>query len=180
MNKKRDPIVFGAKCAGVTFLFEFPTRSALRKAKAGARRLGLRLSDLLCWFNPFLRPFTYAPESVISTRCKFTNENRKTSFLKIQVAECDRFTRAFLERVAGELGFETIEEYICDSALRALVGNEEEAVLDPQTGEVVLTDSDLGKFLGCEVSAHCGLAPEYDKFKRVPIPAGAIVERGFW
>ena len=57
MSKKNDPTFFGIKADGVTFLFKFPTRSALKKAQAGAKRIGLKLSDVICAFNPVFPAF---------------------------------------------------------------------------------------------------------------------------
>ncbi len=97
--------------------------------------------------------------------------------MEIQITKCDPFTRACFERQARNSGYETIEEYIIDNAFCGLVSNEEEVMLDPKTGEVVLTRSDLGDFLGCEVHKHRVLAEEHCSFRRARIPAGTIVEQ---
>jgi hypothetical protein len=57
-----------------------------------------------------------------------------------------------------------------------LASNEEDAALDPQTGEVALTHGDLGTFLGCEVHRNRVLNEEHCSFHRVSIPAGTIIE----
>lgn len=178
MSKKDDSTFFGIKADGVTFLFKFPTRSALKKAKAGAKRIGLKLSDLICAFNPVFQPFMGLPKAPLVRR-KFTHEDRdrKPRTVEIQITKCDSFTRMCFERQARDCGYETIEDYIIDSAFCALASNEEEAVIDPQTGEVVLTHSDLGDFLGCEVQPNRVLNEEHCSFRRVPIPAGTIVEQ---
>jgi hypothetical protein len=46
--------------------------------------------------------------------------------------------------------------------------------LDPETGEVVLRDSELGRFIGCKVDENALQPPV--QFIRIPIPRLAIVE----
>src|ERR1700720_3028217 len=75
MSKKTNPTFFGIKADGVTFLFKFPTRSALKKAKAGAKRIGLKLSEVICSITPVLQPFTGPPKFQLVRR-KFTHEDR--------------------------------------------------------------------------------------------------------
>jgi hypothetical protein len=180
MSKKSGSAFFGVKAIkadGATFLFEFPTLSALKKAKAGAKRIGLNLSDVICAFNPVFQPFMGLPKAP-PVRRKFTHQDRarKPRTVEIQITKCDPFTRLCFERQVRDCGYETIEDYIIDSAFCALASNEEEAVLDPQTGEVVLTLSDLGDFLGCEVRPSRVLNEKHCSFRRVPTPAGTIVE----
>ena len=140
MNKKKDEIIFGAKRAGVTWLHKFQSREMFNQAKAGAEKLGLSLSQLLC--GGYRR---------LPAQRKFTVQDQKTSTLKIQITECDEFTRRALERQAAYDGFESIEEYITDAALNVLECGEEDAFLDPGTGEVALTGCRLGQYIGCKV-----------------------------
>jgi hypothetical protein len=56
--------------------FEFPSGSALNKAKAGAKRIGLKLSEVICSFNPVFQPFTGPPKLAVNER-KFTDEDRE-------------------------------------------------------------------------------------------------------
>jgi hypothetical protein len=177
MSKKTNPTFFGIKADGATFLFKFPTRAALKKAKAGAARIGLKLSEVICSITPVLQPFTGPPKYQLVRR-KFTHEDRdrKPRTVEIQITKCDPFTRMCFERQARDCGYETIEDYIIDSAFCALASNEEEAVIDPQTGDVLLTYSDFGDFVGCEVHPNRVLNEEHCSFHRVAIPAGTIIE----
>ena len=165
MSKKQDEIIFGARRAGVTWLYSFEDRADLEAARAGAQRLGLSLSQLLC--EP------HAQEEKSSHR-KFIYEDRESHGLKIQITECDVFTRRALERQAAYHGT-TVEEYIIDAAMSALESFEETSFLNPQTGEVMLGSCELGTYIGCTVDKDAPDPPP-SNFTRIPAPPGAIVE----
>ena len=88
MNKKKEEIIFSAKRAGVTWLHSFADRAELDLAREGAKRLGTTLSQLL---------YGNVPEDPEPPR-RFTHEDRESATLKIQITECDEFTRKCLER----------------------------------------------------------------------------------
>jgi len=165
MSKKQDEIIFGARRAGVTWLYSFEDRADLEAARAGAQRLGLSLSQLLC--EP------HAQEEKSSHR-KFIYEDRESHGLKIQITECNEFTQRALERQAAYHGT-TVEEYIIDAAMSALESFEETSFLDPQTGGVMLDGCELGTYIGCNVQKGAPNPPP-SNFTQIPIPRGAIVE----
>jgi hypothetical protein len=107
MSKKDDSILFGAKRAGITWLFKFHERSSFNRVQAGVKRLGMSLAEFLCRQFPAL---TGAPALPDEPR-KFTEEDGETARLKVQLVECDEFTRACLERQAKN-NRESVEEYI--------------------------------------------------------------------
>jgi hypothetical protein len=168
--KTKDQIIFGAKRAGVTYLFGFDTQAELDQTKAAAKRLGLTLSELLCRAHPGI---TGAPE--LPEPRKFTYEDRKASTLKIQITECDEFTRACLERQADLWGGASVEEYMLNNVFMTLENDEDNALLDPQTGDVILEGHELWGFLGCKVDKDAQTPPP-SHFSRRPIPAGTVVE----
>ena len=143
MNNKKDEIIFGAKRAGVTWLHSFADRAELDSARERAKRLGTTLSQLL------YGPYPTDPE----TPRRFTHEDRESATLKIQITECDEFTRKCPERQAANWGC-SVEEYILDGALCPLASCEESTFLDHQTDEVV--DLKFGNYVGCKV--HKGAA----------------------
>ena len=160
----KQGIIFGVKKAGVTWLYRFNPPEMFNQAKAGAEKLGLSLSQLLC-----------GEHRRLPAQRKFTVEDQKTSTLKIQIIECDEFTRKCLERQAAYDGFGSIEEYIADAALTVLECDEEDAFLDPGTGEVALTGCLLGQYIGCKVDKDAPNPPP-SGFRRIRIPAGTIIE----
>jgi hypothetical protein len=165
MNNKKDEVIFGAKRAGVTWLHSFANQAELDSAREGAKRLGLSLSQLLC--GP-------CPKDPEKSPKRFTHEDRESHGLKIQVTECDDFTRRALERQAANAGC-SIEEYIIDAAMCVLASNEEDAFLDPDTGEVISYSADFGDYIGCKFDKGAAEPPP-SNFSRIPIPRGAIVE----
>lgn len=172
MSTEDHWILYGAKRAGITWLFKFrPTE--FREAKAGAKRLGLSLAEFVCRTNSGM---TGAPE--LPEPRKFTDADRKASTLKLQInPECDEFTRRCLERQAVLWGG-TVEEYLLNNVFMTLENDEDAAILDPQTGDGVLERSaGLERFLGCHVDRGAQLRERHVKFIRVPIPAGTIVEQ---
>jgi hypothetical protein len=64
-----------------------------------------------------------------------------------------------------------VEEYIVEAALCGLASDEDGSFLDPQTGEAF--DLETGTFIGCKIDKGAADPPP---FRRIPIPAGAIVE----
>jgi hypothetical protein len=170
MNTKDDSILFGAKRAGITWLFKFDCAARLKRARAGAKRLGMSLAELLCR----AKISTDLPD--LPEPRKFTDEDQKSSTLKIQITECDSFTRRCLERQAKINGCESVEEYITDSAFMWLVTDEDNAILDPQTGDAVLTSLDLGTYTGCKVDKNATTQPP-SNFTRKRVPRGTIVEQ---
>jgi hypothetical protein len=168
MSKKE--VIFGVKYLGVTWLFYFCNRKMFNAARAGARRLGVSLGELISQKYLFTG-FQKLPEAPR----KFTEEDRKASTLKIQIVQCDEFTRKCLKRQTDFCGFRTIEEYILDQAFPMLINDEDCAILHGQTEEVVMTEYDLGIFDGCEVDRDAAKPPP-DSFTRVHIPRGTIVE----
>ena len=164
---KRRFVLFGAKRAGVTYLYEFDTRSQFKNAQAAAKRLGLNLSQLLHGEH-------HGKQKLRQPR-KFTEADQKASVLKIQIIDCDDFTRRCLERQAAKSG-RSVEEYIVAGAHFLLGVDEGDAVLDPRTGEVVLYGYNLGSYRGCNVDKDATELPP-PNFTRIPIPAGTIVEQ---
>ncbi len=150
MSKKDDSILFGAKRAGVTYLYKFRSRKEFTRAQAGAKRLGMSLSQLLCGEQELPQPR------------KFTDEDWKASKFSIQITECDPFTRRCLERQAVLYECNSAEEYILDCMYQTLLNDEQNAILDPETGDPVLTG--LG-------SAHTAVATstKTPRKRRLPI-----------
>ncbi len=165
--KKKDDVVFGVKRAGVTWLWQFPS-STFKQARAGAKRLGLSLGQLLCGDYPF----TGVPKAEGLRR--FTHTDQEASTLKIKVTGCDEFTLSCLKRQAKFSGL-SVEEYIAEAVYGILTCDEEDSVLDTRTGEVVLQGWELGNYIGCQVDKGAPKPPP-DNFTRIPIPAGTIVE----
>jgi hypothetical protein len=157
----------GAKRAGITWLHKFHSHAEFENLKAAVKRLGLSLSQVLCG------PSTSFTEKVPGVR-KFTDKDLKASTLKIQITECDEFTRRCLERQAAFFG-RSVEEYIAESFCAFLVTDEEESIFDPESGEVVLQGWELGHYIGCKVD-KAAPEPPPSNFTRIPVPAGAIVE----
>jgi hypothetical protein len=168
MSKKE--VNFGVKYQGVTWLFCFWNRKMFNAARSGARRLGVSLGELIS--QKYL--FTGVPKLAEVPR-KFTEKDRKVSTLKIQIIQCDEFTRKCLQRQTDFCGFQTIEEYILDQAFPMLINDEDCAILDGQTEEVVMTEYDLGIFDGCKVDPDAAQPPP-DSFARVQIPRDTILE----
>jgi hypothetical protein len=169
---KDDSILFGAKRAGITWLFKFDCAERLKRARAGAARLGMSLAELLCSTRISADGVPELPEPR-----KFTDEDRKANTIKIQITECDPFMRKCLERQAALWECESAEEYIIDCLYQTLLNDEENAILDPQTGDAVLINLDLGSFAGCHVDKGAKNAPPPSNFTRRPIPRGTIVEQ---
>jgi hypothetical protein len=163
MSKKPVPVLYGAKRAGVTYLYEFDTRSQFENAQAAAKRLGLKLGQLLHFNKKLAQPRV------------FTEADQKSSTLKIQITECDAFTRSCLERQAAQRGL-SVEEYVVAGSHFLLGVDEGDAVLSPQTGEVVIYGYELGSYRGCHVDKDATSQPP-SNFTRIPIPAGTIVEQ---
>jgi hypothetical protein len=69
MSKKQDEIIFGAEGAGVTWLYSFVESAELDAARAGAKRVGLSLSQLLCG------PHAQVPKN---NQRRFTHEDRES------------------------------------------------------------------------------------------------------
>jgi hypothetical protein len=153
MSKKDDSILYGAKRAGVTWLFKFKP-SEFNEIKVGAKRLGMNVAEFLCRTNHFMTGAPAIPEPR-----KFTDEDRKASTLKLHInPECDEFTRRCLERQAALWGG-SVEEYLLNNVFMTLENDEDNAVLDPQTGEGVLESSiGAGHFFGCNVDKRCATA----------------------
>jgi hypothetical protein len=164
MNDKKDEIIFGARRAGVTWLHSFADHAALDAARSSAKRLRTTLSQLLCGPSP--RDPPNAPR-------KFTLEDREPPGLKIQITDCDKFTRRALERQAASQGVR-VEQYIVEAAMCVLASHEDRAFLDPETGEVISTSDAFGRFIGCKIDENA-LEPPV-QFNRIPIPRLAIVE----
>jgi hypothetical protein len=167
MSTKDDSILFGAKRAGVTYLYEFNSRSQLEKAQAAAKRLGISLAQLLNWEHR-------GKQKPTMPRI-FTEADQKASVLKIQIIDCDDFTRRCLERQAAKSG-RSVEEYIVHGAHFLLGVDESDAVLDPKNGEVVIYACNLGSYRGCNVDEDATELPP-SNFTRIPIPSGTIVEQ---
>jgi hypothetical protein len=170
MNSKTDEIIFGVKRAGVTWLHKFESRAKFNRAKLCAKRLGFSLSQLLCDSWP-RRAFDRQSESCPK---RFTHEDRESHGLKIQITECDEFTRRALERQAAYYKC-SVEEFIIEGALCALASDEELTFLEPETGEVVADTGDFGSYIGWKVEKRAKEPPP-SHFARIPIPRGAIVE----
>jgi hypothetical protein len=164
MKNNKDEIIFGARRAGVTWLHSFPDRAALETARSSAKRLRTTLSQLLCGPSP--RDPPDAPR-------KFTLEDRESPGLKIQITDCDEFTRRALERHAASQGV-SVEQYIVEASMCVLAGDEERAFLDPETGKVISSSDEFGRFIGCKIDENA-LEPSV-QFTRIPIPRLAIVE----
>jgi hypothetical protein len=161
-NKKTETlIVFGAKRQGVTWLHEFKSRELFDQARAGAKRLGVTLSQLLCG------TCAQGPEN--GPR-RFTYNDPESATLKIQITGCDEFTRRVLDRQAANHGC-SAEEYIAKAALDRLASDEDGSFLDPLTGEAF--DLETGTFIGCKVDRG---AADLPPFRRILVPDGAIVE----
>jgi hypothetical protein len=58
--------------------------------------------------------------------------------LKVQITQCDEFTRNCLERQVTFHGYESVEDFIAQAALDILENLEDDIVLDPRTGEVIM------------------------------------------
>jgi len=71
--------------------------------------------------------------------------------LKVQITQCDGFTRKCFERQVALHGYESVEDFIAQAALNILEKFEDDTVLDPKTGEAILDYSDGGSFIGCKV-----------------------------
>jgi hypothetical protein len=167
MNKNKDEIIFGARRAGVTWLYSFPGCYALDDARSSGKRLGFqRLRQYLCGAST-----REIPEN--GPR-KFTHEDRESCALKIQITECDDFTRRALERQAVYRGC-SVEEYIIDGVLCLLASNEETAFFSPETGEVIADIGDFGAFIGCKVDENAQRPPP-SSFTQIPVPRRAIIE----
>jgi hypothetical protein len=174
MSTKDDSILFGAKHAGITWLFKFYGRSSFNRARAGVKRYGMTLAEFLCRRQPAL---TGAPALPEEPR-KFTEEDGKTAKLKVQIVECDEFVRTCLEREAKNNGCETVEEYLNDAIFHYLSVDEEDSIVDARTGEVVLNQCALPD-VPQNYKADKGVPgidhPYYKPIKR--IPRGTIVEQ---
>jgi hypothetical protein len=173
MSTKDDSILFGAKRAGITWLFRFYDRTSFNRVQAGVKRLGMSLAEFLCRQFPAL---TGAPELPEEPR-KFTEDDGETARLKVQLVECDEFTRACLERQAKN-NHESVEEYINRAIFFLLSVDEEDAIVDARTGEVVLNHCTLPD-MPQGYKADKGATPcKYEYYKPVKrIPAGTIVEQ---
>jgi hypothetical protein len=79
MNNKKDEIIFGARRAGVTWLYAFQESEQLDSARAKAKRLGSSLSEMLC--GPHVQDPKTNPR-------RFTDDDRESHGLKIQITEC--------------------------------------------------------------------------------------------
>ena len=165
MNNEKDEIVFGAKRGGVTWLYRFESRADFEKTKAGAERLGQSLAQWLCKH----------PSDTPPTQRRFTFKDLEASTLKVQITHCDEFTRKCLERQVALYGYESVEQFIAKTALNILENLEEDTVLDPRTGEAIMTYSESGDYIGCNVDDDAPNPPPY-QLGRMPIPRGAIVE----
>jgi hypothetical protein len=173
MNTKDDSILFGAKRSGVTWLFKFHERSSFNRVRAGVKRLGMTLAEFLC---RQYAPLTGAPELPEEPR-KFTEEDGETAHLKVQLIECDDFIRTCLERQAKNNG-ESVEEYIARGVFFQLSVDEEDAIVDARTGEVVLNKCTLPD-IPLNYKADKGVPMiEHEYYKPIKrIPAGTIVEQ---
>jgi hypothetical protein len=169
MSTKDDSILFGAKRAGITWLFKFEP-SAFAELQAGAERFGMTRAEFVCRLHPRT---TGAPE--LSEPLKFESEDRETSTLKIEVAECDAFTRRCLQRQAAGYGL-TVEEYIRDTVFSQLRNDEEDSFLD-QSGEVFMQGREFGDLVGINVERGAQLREGNVRFTRIPVPAWTIVEQ---
>jgi hypothetical protein len=170
MSKKHVPVLFGAKRAGVTYLYEFESRVEFDQAKAAAKRIGVSLAELLSGRYP---GGSKAPE--LPSSRTFAETDKKSSTFKIDIRQCDEFTRKCFARAAKYCGYSSVEDYIRAAALRSLVTDEEESICDPQTEEVVIQQYELGSYRGCHVDKDATELPP-SNFTRIPIPAGTIVE----
>ena len=168
MNNIKDEIIFGAKRAGVTWLYRFESRVDFERTRAGAEKLGLSLAQWLCKFPP-------EKASAKGQERRFTFEDEEASTLKVQITQCDEFTRKCLKRQVAFYGYESVEHFIAKAALNILENLEDEIVLDPRTGEIIMTYSDSGDYIGCSVDDDAPNPPPYQLGRR-PIPDGAIVE----
>jgi len=171
MNKN-DSVIFGAKRAGITWLVEFDDRKTFNRVQAGVRRLGMSVAEFLCRSQPGL---TGAPELPEEPR-KFTEEDAETASLKVQLVECDEFTRTCLERQAKNNG-ESVEEYINRAVFFLLSVDESDAIVDARTGEVVLNQCTIPMFKTYKPDK--GVSPRQSDWPRAVkrIPAGTIVEQ---
>jgi hypothetical protein len=174
MSKKDDSILFGAKRAGITWLFKFDDRSSFNRALAGVKRYGMTLAEFLCRMCPSL---TGAPALPEEPR-KFTEEDGETANLKVKIVESDEFVRACLERQAKN-NRESVEEYINRAIFFLLSIDEGDAIVDARTGEVVLNHCALPSMPEQTYKPDKGVLPtEYEYYKPIKrIPAGTIVEQ---
>jgi hypothetical protein len=169
MSTKDDSILFGAKRAGITWLFRFYNRGQFDRARDAAKRLGMNLAELLCR----TKISTDLPE--LPEPRKFMDADWKASTLKIQITECDPFTRRCIERQAALYDCESAEEYILDCLRQTLLTDEENAVLS-ENGDPILTGLDLGTYTGCKVDKNATAQPP-SNFTRKRVPRGTIVEQ---
>jgi hypothetical protein len=168
MKTTSKEVLFGARRAGVTYLFCFYSRAAFREAKAGAKRLGLSLSKLLA------EHYFSGKSALPPATNKFTDKERKASTLEIQIAAIDDFSRRCLERQAAYRGC-SVQDYMRDCILVQLQSDEDNSIFEPSSGVVILQHWDLGNYVGCHVESGAPKPPP-SNFTRIPIPAGAIVE----
>jgi hypothetical protein len=170
---KDDSIVYGAKRAGITWLFHFHYRSSFNRVRAGAKRAGMSLAEFLCRLYPSLTGAQELPEEPR----KFKEEDAETAKLKVKILECDAFTRRCLERQAKGDGYESIEEFINAAVFHCLAVGEEDSVVDARTGEVVLARCTFPvlQYYKPDKGVPAFEHAYYKPVKR--IPAGTIVEQ---
>lgn len=176
MNKN-DSVFYGAKRNGRTYVYEFEP-SDFDEIKAGAKRFGLSLAEFLCRLH---HNTTHAPE--LPEPRKFTHADRKNSTLKLQInPECDDFTRRCLERQAALWGG-SVEEYLLNNVFMTLENDEDNALIDPETGEGALRAQwDYGNLIGYFIDKGAPPVehehPLYGSSSNLKlIPAGTIVEQ---
>jgi hypothetical protein len=104
-----------------------------------------------------LRESWSADRDPIEGERRFTSKDEEASTLKVQITQCDEFTRKCLERQVTLQGYESVEQFIAEAALNILENLENDTVLDPRTGEAIMSYSDGGSFIGCMVEKN---APE--------------------
>jgi hypothetical protein len=163
---KDDSILFGAKRAGITWLFKFDCAARLKRARAGAARLGMTLAELECRRISGMSGASKLPPDPKTWKY----EDRKTAKLKIKIVECDDFTRRCLERQAANDGCNSVEEYMVEGVFALLECDEELSIYDPQTEEAVLTNLHLGDLWTCKIDkgAASPFGTDYP-FRQTPI-----------
>ncbi len=175
MSSKDDSILYGAKRAGITWLFNFRDRKQFNQAQAAANRFGMSLGELMCRIHS---DYTGAPK-LRGAQKTFDYDDRKSSTLKIELVECDPLTRRCLERQAVLHECNSVEEYVRYAFFTQLEEDEEEALLDPRTGDAFLFGEQLEfRLKGCHVDNDAPQPPPPGICSQpVQIPAGTLVEQ---
>jgi len=140
----KKEIIFGAKRAGVTYLFEFDSSADLSHTRAAAKQLGLSLAEFM------RRKWIASAPRLPKPKKVFGDSDQKSSRLKIEISDCDDFTRQCLERQAAYRG-QSLQEYMHDCVLCQLLADEDASIFKPETEQVILQSWDTGTYRGCHV-----------------------------